>query len=352
LALSILLLSLVTSAQAAARMRRAHIAMGNQNQRQTEVPGMSGGSVTALKTLSPIVLDGNLNETVWGQANVVTFYNPLRSDNSVKVSVLWDNDNLYFGYDVTDAELEALNNISSIYLDDGAEIYIDTQNDKSQSWDGNDYVILSNINGLSNSSGISAKTVKKSGGYTMELVIPWGAISTVPGPEKVVGLLLANNDRDFGKSFQFDWLGLINTGAYARPYLWGNLTLSATTVGSFSDVASASGLRGTTTFMMLGGMPMGINSVSPTAFPTSIEFAIAPMENDTPTFSKATFVKSDQQGKYEVVLFPGKYWVGPKAKALDPMNYTPGAVSFLEEVVIVKEGAFTQLDLQVIGYAP
>lgn len=352
LALSILLLSLVTSAQAAARMRRARIVTGDQNQRPTEVPGISGGSVTALKTLSPIVLDGNLNETVWSQANFVTFYNPLRSDNTVKISVLWDDANLYFGYDVTDAQLEALNDINSLYFDDGAEIYIDAQNNKSKSWDGNDYVFLANINDLTNSSSVGAKTLTKSGGYTMEIVIPWSAISTVPGVGKVLGLLLANNDRDFGKSFQFDWLGLINSGAYARPYLWGNLTLSATTVGSSSEVASNSGLRGTTTFMTLGGMPMGMNGGWPTAWPTSIEFAILPIANDSPTFNKATFVKSDDQGKYEVVLSPGKYWVGPKAKALDPVNYNPGAVSFSEQVVIVKEGAFTQLDLQVIGYAP
>jgi cellulose/xylan binding protein with CBM9 domain len=352
IALSILLLSLVTSAQAAARMRRTH-SNTDKNQGPLGTPGISAGSLTALKTLSAIILDGNLNESVWNQANFVTFYNPLRSDNTLKISVLWDDANLYFGYDVTDAQLEALNDINSLYFDDGAEIYIDAQNNKSKSWDGNDYVFLANINDLTNSSSIGAKTLTKSGGYTMEIVIPWSAISTVPGAGKVLGLLLATNDRDFGKSFQFDWLGLINSGAYARPYLWGNLTLSATTVGSSAEVASNSGLRGTTTFMILGGViPSGMNTGWPTARPTSMEFATVPVEHDGPRFETATFVKSDGEGKYEVALSPGKYWVGPKAKAIDPLNYNPGTVSFPEQVIVVKEGAYTQLDLQVIGYAP
>jgi hypothetical protein len=221
--------------------------------------GPSTASLVAFKTLLPITIDGNLNESVWSRANFVTFSNPLRSDNIVKVSVLWDDENLYFGYDVTDNQVEATVrdltaegclggpigcriDIDNLFLDDGAEIYIDTQNSKSTSVDADDYLFLANINGATNVSRVQAKAVLRwcegcmgpfpiSLGYTMEIKLPWSALSTVPTAGKILGMLLANNDRDFGIPSQFDWLGLINTGAYTRPYLWGDLTLGSTTVG-------------------------------------------------------------------------------------------------------------------------
>jgi hypothetical protein len=76
------------------------------------------------------------------------------------------------------------------------------------------------------------------------------------------------------------------------------------------------------------------------------------MEGDRPTYQNAIFVKSDKQGKYEVALPPGRYWIGPKAKALNPANYRPGAVVLPEKEAVVKEGVFTQLDLVEVGYAP
>ena len=109
-----------------------------------------------------------------------------------------------------------------------------------------------------------------------------------------------------------------------------------------------SGIRGTTTSTVMTGIPGGRN----TERPMSIEFAIAPIAADDPVYHRAIFVRSDQYGKYGVALSPGRYWIGPKAKALDPVNYRPSATSFSEKVVIVKEGTFTQIDLSEVRYAP
>lgn len=109
-----------------------------------------------------------------------------------------------------------------------------------------------------------------------------------------------------------------------------------------------SGLKGTTSSIVMSGVP----GRQATRGPTSIEFAIAPIEGDKPAYEKAIFVESDRQGKYEVTLPPGKYWIGPKAKALDPVHYRPGAVVFSEKEAVVREGVFTQLELLEIGYAP
>ena len=112
--------------------------------------------------------------------------------------------------------------------------------------------------------------------------------------------------------------------------------------------ADQSGLKGTTSAIVRSGIPGG----QTTGGPRSIEFAIAPIEEDKPVYHKAIFVKSDQQGNYEVALPPGKYWIGPKAKALDPVNYRPGAMEVSEQVTVLKEGEFTRIDLVEVGYAP
>ncbi len=109
-----------------------------------------------------------------------------------------------------------------------------------------------------------------------------------------------------------------------------------------------SGLKGTTSSIVVSGVPGGQR----TGGPASIEFAIAPIQEDKPAYHKAIFVKSDRQGQYEVALPPGTYWIGPKAKALNPANYRPGAVVLPEKEAVVREGVFTQLDLVEVGYAP
>jgi hypothetical protein len=112
--------------------------------------------------------------------------------------------------------------------------------------------------------------------------------------------------------------------------------------------ASDSGLEGNTHSKVMSGVPGGKTSVRP----ASVEFAVALVENDKPSYSRSIFIKSDEQGKFKISLPPGKYWLGPKGKALDPINYAPGSFSISEELVVVRQGAFTKIDLFQVGYAP
>ena len=112
--------------------------------------------------------------------------------------------------------------------------------------------------------------------------------------------------------------------------------------------ADKSGLTGTTRVIVMGGVPGGPT----TGGPRSIEFAIAPIEGNQPAYQKVIFVQSDVQGHYAVALPPGIYWIGPKAKALDPVHYRPQAVVFAEQEVVVKEGGVTHIDLVETAYAP
>lgn len=109
-----------------------------------------------------------------------------------------------------------------------------------------------------------------------------------------------------------------------------------------------SGLEGTAHSKVMSGVPGGPT----TGGPASIEFAIVPIEKDAPAYKKALFVASDKAGNYKISLPPGKYWIGPKAKASDPINYDPGPVSFSEKIVVVEPGTFTQVDLFEVRYAP
>jgi hypothetical protein len=116
----------------------------------------------------------------------------------------------------------------------------------------------------------------------------------------------------------------------------------------YAGDAYNSGLKGTTKAIVMSGVPGGQN----TERPMSIEFAIAPVTNGKPAYDKAIFLRSDHQGQYKISLAPGTYWIGPKAKALDPVGYSPPDSSFSEEIAVVKEGVFTQIDLSEIRYAP
>jgi hypothetical protein len=141
---------------------------------------------------------------------------------------------------------------------------------------------------------------------------------------------------------------LFQKASLSKTFLSIMTLVAATSFAAETKALKASGLRGITSSMVRSGVPGGPT----TGGPTSVEFAVAPMQGDSPAYQNAIFVKSDKQGKYEVALPPGRYWIGPKAKALDPKNYRPHAVMFFEKVVVVQEGSFTEVDLLEEGYAP
>jgi hypothetical protein len=108
-----------------------------------------------------------------------------------------------------------------------------------------------------------------------------------------------------------------------------------------------SGLTGTTTMVVKSGLPGG----DATKSLQSLEFAVAPIQDDMPIYKKAMIVKSDSKGHYAIALPPGPYWIGPKAKALDPEHYHP-TTTFTEVTVVVKTGEVSRVDLVETAYAP
>jgi len=143
-------------------------------------------------------------------------------------------------------------------------------------------------------------------------------------------------------------LTVFQRGSLARALLSIMSLAAATSFAAEPQALKASGVRGITSSIVRSGVPGGAT----TGGPTSVEFAIAPMQGDSPAYQKATFLKSDSQGKYEVALPPGRYWIGSKATALDPTNDRPRAVTVSERVVVVQAGSFTEVDILEEGYAP
>ena len=186
----------------------------------------SSKTIVSHKTDTHITLDGELHpDERWKDCNFVSFSNTSLSNNRVKVYSLYDETNLYFAYVVDDEHLEATD--LKLWKDDGAEIYLDTFHDAADSLNGDDYHFIANINNIISGGNISAQTAKmEPDGYSMEIKIPWAEIGVVPAPNKVMGILLGNNDRDNGSTAQFDWNDLISSGSYNRPNLWGDILLA------------------------------------------------------------------------------------------------------------------------------
>ena|SRR5215831_9350256 len=109
-----------------------------------------------------------------------------------------------------------------------------------------------------------------------------------------------------------------------------------------------SGIEGTTIAVVMSGIPGGPRQMLRRA----LEFAIAPIEAEQPMYHAAQFVTSDEHGDFQIRLAPGRYWMGPKAKAIDPHNYFPTSCVFQEQIVNVRAEAVTKRDVTQECFAP
>ncbi|MFN0061007.1 MAG: sugar-binding protein [Myxococcaceae bacterium] len=187
----------------------------------TQLPA---GTLTSPLASAAVTVDGQLSESLWASADYAQFSSSAHSDNAVRAKAAWDATHLYFAFDVTDAQLES--GTGQLWLDDGIEVHLDRGNEKSTSMDANDFSFTFNIAGAVSDAATRAAAVTRTGGYILEVAIPWTRVGFTPGSNAVFGLLIGNNDRDNGTSRQFDWVGAIASGSYFNPSLWGSLTLT------------------------------------------------------------------------------------------------------------------------------
>lgn len=171
------------------------------------------------------------NVNVWSLAKTVSFDKLSESDNKASVRSLWDNDSLYFAFDVKDKHLMACRNEKDhplLYLDDMIEVLIDANNDKEECWNTDDIVYHINLLGQKKDdrgtkkcltdpewdgkanykvwlSGTLNDSTDVDNGYKVEIAIPWKELSIYPKSGMAIGVNFANGDNDGNGRQLFDW---------------------------------------------------------------------------------------------------------------------------------------------------
>lgn len=148
--------------------------------------------------------------------------NAERSDNLIIVRSAWNNDSLYFRFDVSDTKLWAVvreNDSRDLWKDDIVEFLIDSRNDHSPGWKTDDFIYHYNVLGYTkddrgvsdgtsdaswNSSGRYIVTTygtvcdnsDKDEGYRVLIAIPWSEIIQKPEAGLSIGFNFGCNDND------------------------------------------------------------------------------------------------------------------------------------------------------------
>ena len=184
----------------------------------------------------------------WLYADSILFENPEESDNRVVVKTLWDNDSLYFLFQVSDTVLRAIQTEKDhpeLYLDDMVELLIDANNDKDSCWTTDDIIYHINILGVKKDDrgtldcqsdptwdgnarytvclfGSLNDTSEKASGYTVEIAVPWSELNLRPEKGLAIGVNFANGDNDGNGRQLFNWTG---ANPMRSPYTFGTLIL-------------------------------------------------------------------------------------------------------------------------------
>jgi Carbohydrate family 9 binding domain-like/Concanavalin A-like lectin/glucanases superfamily/Secretion system C-terminal sorting domain/Bacterial Ig domain len=185
---------------------------------------------TAYKTQTSILIDGNISESDWtlekDVAGIYPFYQNW-SNNTTKYGVLWDDDYLYVAFEVLDNNLE---NNSSDGWNDGVEVFIDADFNKGYQYDSFDRHFTKgwNNSGLveknSNTTGVLHAVQNISGGFTVEMAIPWSNLGIIPFNNKKIGFDVSNIIDDNSSKYQLIWSGNnFNNGTTIN---FGELTLA------------------------------------------------------------------------------------------------------------------------------
>jgi hypothetical protein len=222
--------------------------LSTSDQVQVTVSGGGGtqpGTVTAGQLSGTLSIDGSLSEAAWTVTNAVTKPVIGTANNTVTYGVLWDNTNLYIGVKVLDGSLHG--NPTDLWNGDAVEVLIDANNNKGTSYDGRDNQLIQAYNSTALFSKIGVSGVQHawapiSGGYSVELAIPWSQLGLTPAVGLNIGFDIANDDDDAGggRTAQAVWFGTIND--YQNTSGFGTLVLGSGTGGAAVSGVGVNGL--------------------------------------------------------------------------------------------------------------
>jgi hypothetical protein len=188
-------------------------------------------SITVDKTSSAITVNGVLAESAWNLATSVTKSVINTGNNTVTFDAVWDNTYLYLSAKVLDATLN--NDSTSIGDDDSVEFYIDANNSGSTSYDPTDFKITKGYNDTSlsitggNTTGILHSSATTTGGYIVEIAVPWSRLGVTPTVNMTIGFDVGVNDDD-------------NGGSRDSQMMWNGTSFNYTNTANFGDATLAS----------------------------------------------------------------------------------------------------------------
>lgn len=186
--------------------------------------------VKVVKTETPVIIDG-IEDPIWSNSNSYQLKNKILTidndaDLSAKVNVLYDNQNLYVLYTVTDNQKRASS--TNFWENDGIELYIDGNNNKATNYDANDFqfVIRYDASQIQEGhdksvTGIVAKATQSTTGYVVEASVPWTLIGVTPFDKKMIGLDFHVNDSDLAlRDGKITWFAT-QDNSYSDPSTFG-----------------------------------------------------------------------------------------------------------------------------------
>ncbi len=181
-------------------------------------------------TTTAHTIDGNLNEADWSITTPVTKCVLGTCNNTASFGTLWDTTYLYVGVKVTDSSLK--NDSTNCWDDDSVEVYVDPTNAGGTTYTSGDRQIVQRYNDSSLCAGVGTNTgvlhawAAISGGYSVEIAIPWSLLGTTASSGKAIGLDVGINDDDDGtaRDSQLMYNGTANNSS--NPSGFGHATLS------------------------------------------------------------------------------------------------------------------------------
>src|SRR5258708_2906832 len=190
--------------------------------------GAVAGQVDANNVASAPAINGQLTEAGWNLAQTVSKTTIGTPNNTVTMGAMWDNTNLYVGVKILDTALN--NDSANIWDDDSIEVYVDANNNKGTTYDSFDRQYVQGYNvtalgGIGSQTGVAHAAAAITGGYSVELAIPWSNLGVTPTAGMTIGFDVGNNDDDNGgaRDAQAVWWGNIND--YNNTSAFGSLVL-------------------------------------------------------------------------------------------------------------------------------
>jgi hypothetical protein len=200
------------------------------------------------KAPGKIVVDGKIEE--WQGADTLRLDDTTRvaDPNQVKIYTLWDENYLYFAYEVKDRFLvcyQTERDHKALYKDDMIEVLLDPRQDAGEKWLEDDIVYHVNVLGQVKDDrgtpegksdalwqsqarfatfcdGTLNDSTDRDRGFSVELAVPWSEIGKKPAPGVTLGIDLATGDAEGEAEHLWDWCG---AHPFRQPSAYGVLVL-------------------------------------------------------------------------------------------------------------------------------